>query len=158
MSVRVQTYVWQLELSPYQKLVAIALADHCHDDGSDAFPSQALLAKKTALNERSIRRILHQLVDLGVIVLTKPSRQHRANCYSFMLPEDFATLRGGAVSGLTKTQGGQGNAQGGHSRPPEGTQCPPNHKEPLLETANSISVPMPEGFRESLGLKREPHS
>jgi hypothetical protein len=92
MSVRVQTYVWQLELAPALKLVAIALADHCNNEGYEARPSQQLLADKTGYQVRHVRRILNELVDLGVIVLDRKSNQHQANSYRFPLPDDFARL------------------------------------------------------------------
>lgn len=138
MSVRVQTYVWQLDLRPTEKLVAIALADHAHDDGSEARPSQALLARKTGLDERTIRRILVKLLELGVIVLYKPYGQHRANNYTFNLPEDFGKIRADTVPSLNKSQSGHPRRQSGHSVPPERTQCPPNHKEPLLEPGEKL--------------------
>ena len=92
MSVRVQTYVWQLELKPGEKLVALAMADHCHDDGSEARPSRATVAKKCGMSERQVTRIIHQLVNLGVMELERESGHHRTNVYRFPLPEDFATI------------------------------------------------------------------
>ena len=138
MSVRVQTYVWQLELRPTEKLVAIALADHCHDDGSEARPSQALLARKTGLDERTIRRILVRLLEQGVIYLYKPHGQHRANNYSFNLPDDFGKIRPDTVTPLNKSQGGHSRRQTGHPVPSDRTQRPPNHKEPLLEPGEKL--------------------
>ena len=92
MSVRVQTYVWQVQLPPSHKLTAIALADHCHDDGSEARPSRALLVKKTGLSEATLRRVLKDLIEWGILVLDRPASQHRANCYRFVLPEGFGTI------------------------------------------------------------------
>ena len=132
MSVRVQTYVWQLTLSPTQKLVAIALADHCHDDGTEARPSQSLLAKKTGLSERTIRTALQELVRLDVLMVQRKSGQHSPNCYMFPIPDGFATLRGATVSGLSPE--GQLTSQRGNSRRSEGQLSPPNHKEPSIET------------------------
>lgn len=137
MSVRVQTYVWQLDLPPSQKLVAIALADHCHDDGSEARPSQALLSRKTGLDTRSIRRILHALQAAGVITLARQARQNRANCYSFNLPPDFATLRPDTVSSLRKPRPDIQTARPDTVSSPDRTLCPPNHKEPSLETISA---------------------
>lgn len=142
MSVRVQTYVWQLTLTPTQKLVAIALADHCHDDGSEARPSQRTLMNKTGLSERTVRGTLQELVRLGVLSLDRPAGQHRPNCYYFPIPDGFATLRGAAVAGLDS--GGQLASQRGKSVSPEGQQLPPNHNEPLVETT---TVPIREQTR-----------
>jgi Helix-turn-helix domain len=140
-SVRVQTYVWQLDLPPSHKLVAIALADHCHDDGSEARPSQALLARKTGLEERSVRRILHALVEAGVIRLQRQATAHRANCYTFNLPDDFATLkttfRGDTVSAQKRRRGDKNASRGDTVSGLGGTQCPPNHKKPSLEPASN---------------------
>jgi hypothetical protein len=141
MSVRVQTYVWQLSLTPTQKLVAIALADHCHDDGSEARPSQDLLVQKTGLAERTVRYTLRQLLELDVIRLVRPSGQHRVNVYTFDLPDYFGKVRG-ANDGQESPEG-QLTTQRGNSRSPEGHQVPPNHKEPSVETTainSSIQV------------------
>ena len=94
MSVRVQTYVWQLDLHQGQKLVALALADHCHDDGSEARPSRSTLAEKCGMSERQITRVLGQLVELGVVEIERPASQHYCTVYRFVLPEDFAVIRG----------------------------------------------------------------
>ena len=122
MSVGVQTYVWQLTLTPTQKLVAIALADHCHDDGSEARPSQELLAQKTGLAERTIRYTLKQLLDLDVVRLARPSGQHRANVYTFDLPVYFGKLRGAndgneSPEGQLTTQGQLTVARGAPDAP-----------------------------------------
>jgi hypothetical protein len=160
MSVRVQTYVWQLELSPYQKLVAIALADHCQDDGSEARPSQDRLARKTGLSRRGIQKILQQLVEAGVIILDKRGFQHYANIYRFPLPEDFATLRREPRSPLTQTPDANGVRQMRTARRPDANGVRPNHKEPSIETEKQISIPMPPGFkdvfRNSTGAEADP--
>jgi Helix-turn-helix domain len=136
-SVRVQTYVWQLNLTPTQKLVAIALADHCHDDGSEARPSQATLVRKTGLSQRAVRNTLHDLVELGVLRLERKSGQHRPNCYYFPIPDGFATLRGAVRAGLDPER--QMTTQTGTSFHPEGHEVPPNHKEPSVEPAPTSS-------------------
>src|ERR1019366_6750754 len=139
-------YVWQLKLSPMQKLVAITLADHCHDDGTEARPSQPLLAKKTGLAPRSIRRILHDLVVMGVIVLDRPASQHRANCYIILIPDGFAKVRPDTVTPLPSrpdrddSERTETTPQGGHS-------VPLTIREPSLETsASDLSRKLDELF------------
>ena len=78
-------HVWNLPLPPHQKYVAIALADHAHDDGTEARPSQAYLANKTGLSERAIRRTLSQLVEAGVIIKARAGGRNRATSYTFVL-------------------------------------------------------------------------
>ena len=141
MSVRVQTYVWQLKLPPIRKLVAIALADHCHDDGSEARPSQATLVRKTGLSERSVRDALHELVKAGVMVVERPSGQHRPNCYMILVPDGFATIRPAPDAALAPE--GQMAPQRGRSRRPEGQETPPNHKEPSVEPRPCFSSAFP---------------
>ena len=96
MSIRVQTYVWQLELSPSEKLVALAMADHCHDDGGEARPSRATIAKKCGFSERQVIRHIQKLVSLGVIVLDRAATHYRTNVYRFILPDDFGVVKSGA--------------------------------------------------------------
>ncbi len=139
MSVRVQTYVWQLKLSPTQKLVAIALADHCHDDGSEARPSQNLLVTKTGLSKRTVGYTLQQLLDLDVIRLQRKSGQHQANCYTFDLPDYFATIRDAPVTTLAPEV--QMTRQSSKPCTPESHVVLPNHKEPSSEpTANVVNI------------------
>lgn len=136
MSVRVQTYVWQLKLTPTQKLVAIALADHCHDDGSEARPSQNLLVEKTGLSKRAVGYTLQQLLDLDVIRLQRKSGQHQANCYTFDLPDYFGTIRVAPVTTLPPEV--QMVHQSGKPRRPESHDVLPNHKEPSIETTADV--------------------
>ncbi len=41
--------------------LAHALADHCEDDGTSIYPSVALLARKTKMDERTVRRYLRKM-------------------------------------------------------------------------------------------------
>jgi len=140
MSVRVQTYVWQLELQPSHKLVAIALADHCHDDGSEARPSQALLAAKTGLSDRHVRRILRDLVELGVISVQRAPGAHRATCYRFALPDDFGKIRPDTMSAQRKTRPDIGAARPDICDSQTGHPCPTNHKEPSFEPTPNLEI------------------
>ena len=142
------TYVWTLELDPRDKFVAIALADHCHDDGTEARPSMDLLVRKTGLSENTVRRSLRALQDGEVIFLQRPSSQHRCNVYAFNLPDNFTISRGArvaplnksrgaTVAGLAKPQGSQMDSQRCQPGAPEVPRWHPNHKEPLIETSDS---------------------
>ncbi len=153
MSVKVQTYVWQLRLTPTQKLVAIALADHCHDDGSEARPSQALLCRKTGLSVRTVSSTLASLVNLGVLSLERQSGQHSPNVYRVLIPEGFATIPDPQLSQV-KNPDLQMTRQTCNSRRPDLQLSQPNHKEPSIETNGASSIPMPAGFKESLGFLR----
>lgn len=89
MAINVQNWVWSLDLPPHLKYVAIALADHARPDGSQARPSQAALARKTGLTDRSVRRALHELCERGVIEKVKKGRTGSATNYTFLgVPQD----------------------------------------------------------------------
>jgi len=88
MSIYVQNYVWSLDLAPTTKYVAVALADHAHDDGHEARPSQEFLSEKTGLSVRHVRRCLRELVDLGVIRVERPAGRGRCTVYYFPGPPD----------------------------------------------------------------------
>lgn len=63
MSVTAQSHVWKYSKAKGSALlVLLAIADYAHDDGTNAWPTLASLAKKTRMTERSMRLILHQLV------------------------------------------------------------------------------------------------
>jgi hypothetical protein len=70
-SVEVSAWVWQnvhLEGDPVAKLVLLILADQANTDGTAAWPSQALLAKKADVSARTVRTKLRKLEELGLIV------------------------------------------------------------------------------------------
>jgi len=50
-------------------LLALALADHAHDDGTRIFPSIAYLAKKTRQSERSVQYQLRRMETTGWLLL-----------------------------------------------------------------------------------------
>jgi hypothetical protein len=61
MSVRLMGQVWELDLNHPQQSVALALADHAHDDGTHIYPGISYLAWKTGYSERQVMRILEDL-------------------------------------------------------------------------------------------------
>jgi hypothetical protein len=64
MAVEVMTAVWNhSKASPAAKLVLLAIADHQGERG--AWPSEATLARVTGMSERSVRRKIVELVELG---------------------------------------------------------------------------------------------
>jgi hypothetical protein len=64
MAIEVMTAVWNhSKASPAAKLVLLAIADHQGERG--AWPSEATLARVTGMSERSVRRKVAELVELG---------------------------------------------------------------------------------------------
>jgi hypothetical protein len=149
-SYKVMDFVFELPLTPSQKLVALALAAHARHDGTEARPSQALLVDKTGLGERQVRRVTRELLDLGVLRVQRPSAQHRAVCYAFNLgyPERTPMSAQNAPRGDTHVRPeGSSRADIYDSRADicdtqSGHPCPPNREESLFESTQRLA-PLP---------------
>lgn len=63
--------VWALKKAPVSEpveaLILVGLADHAGDDGADAYPSQALLARYGRCSPSTVKRRLSSLEDAGLI-------------------------------------------------------------------------------------------
>lgn len=57
--------------SPVAKFVLLALADHARADGTNIYPSRESLALKTQFCKRTITRGLSELLDAGLIIITR---------------------------------------------------------------------------------------
>ncbi|MBL4869174.1 MAG: helix-turn-helix domain-containing protein, partial [Pseudomonadales bacterium] len=99
MSCRAITWAWVQEVNSTQKIVLVALADHCDNDGW-CWPAHETLARKCSLSERSVRRVISQLRELQKVTVKhrKDSKGHQtSNLYKLSL-EDIslpATVTGG---------------------------------------------------------------
>lgn len=94
-----------------EMLLALALADHAHDDGTHIFPSIARLAAKTRQSERSVQYQLRRMESSGWLILVNDglggrssgfkeggkTRQYRINP-EWMKGADIAPLDGGECS------------------------------------------------------------
>lgn len=77
MSVKLMALVWELELSTFEKLVMLALADCANDDG-ECWPSVATLSRKTGAAERTVQRSLRSLEQAGLLkTITVAGRGNR---------------------------------------------------------------------------------
>ncbi len=71
------TWVWeQSPVGGNERLTLLAIADNASDDGTNAWPSLATLARKTRLDERTVRR-LQDGGHLRVEVAAGPSGTNR---------------------------------------------------------------------------------
>ena len=87
MSVTVMSLVFYADgLTPSQKLVLLAMADHANDYGKSIYPAVRRLEIKTGLSERTVQSTLKELRDeLKLITITNPASQHKANEYEIDL-------------------------------------------------------------------------
>lgn len=101
--------VFKISLPPSEKVVALALADHAHDDGTEARPGLDSLAVKCTLSRRQVQRVVHSLVAKGILVVQRPATPTMPVCYRFDLDENGALVggdnlsRGDSLSGVGVT-------------------------------------------------------
>ncbi len=76
--------VWALsDLSPFQKLVLVALADRANDEGV-CWPSIETLSKKTGMTGRGVQKTIRTLEEFGL--LERQETTGRSNKYVLILP------------------------------------------------------------------------
>jgi hypothetical protein len=68
MSVGIMALVFASDLPTIDRFVALALADHAHDDGTRVWPSIASLSTKVGMGTTATRNAVHRLEADGVIV------------------------------------------------------------------------------------------
>lgn len=61
------TMVWESELQTSQKMALLAMCDWANDEGGSVYPSIAKLAKRISCSERQAQRIVHAMIDDGLI-------------------------------------------------------------------------------------------
>jgi DNA-binding transcriptional ArsR family regulator len=97
--VPVDRFAWEralrrLTLSKDTRYVALVLATYADRDGSNAHPGQDVLAADCEVTDRTVRRHLARLLELGLIVRTfsgsTAGRRQLADVWQLTLPPDPA--------------------------------------------------------------------
>lgn len=84
MSIKVMSAVWENgPADSTQRFVLLALADNASDDGGNAYPSIAEIAKKCAVSERTVIRAIDSLTKAGYLI--KRRRRDTSNMYQIVL-------------------------------------------------------------------------
>ena len=83
MSIKVMSLVWETDLPPHQKLVLLAYADRASDDGTDVYPGEEELVRKTSYSSHHVRKVTRELIDAGV--LTRLQRGRRGQRASYQI-------------------------------------------------------------------------
>lgn len=107
MSVRASGWAWSLRnIEPLPKFTLMALADQADEDGY-CWPSQALIAEKVVMGERTVRRHIATLRDLGLLTVIRRSstRGRRSNGYQLHIG---AVVEGSLESRLPANLAGSG--------------------------------------------------
>lgn len=136
MSVRALSYVWPLPISPTEKLLMLALADHTNDEDHTCWPSLGHLEKKTGLSRTSVWRTIDRLVELG-LVLRIPDTGRTSTVYRLTLNETLnqvhseprCTVNLGSPRNIARCTVNLPQVQG---ETHVGAQCTSNHKEPSI--------------------------
>lgn len=119
MSILAMTKVYASGLNRSQKAIALAYADHAHDDGSHIYPSVGYMAWKTGYSERAVQTLTKELVETGVLV---PTGSGPAGTNKYRMDFDRLPIRqpfGGDVCEATNAPKG---AKGGAETAPPPTQ------------------------------------
>lgn len=67
MSISAMTKVYESGLEKSMKAIALAYADHAHDDGSNIYPTIGYISWKTGYSRRAVQMITGKLVEAGVL-------------------------------------------------------------------------------------------
>ena len=152
MSVRVMS--WVFEHSPVQHrgdlLALLVLADHAHDDGTNAYPGVDTIASRARLSRRGVFDALARLKAAGAIVAD--GRGPRGTIAYRVVMEGVQSLHRAATAPV------QSPAQGGAVTSTLGVQCPApepsfNRQEPSIppnppQAGGDPLPPLTKGKRE----------
>lgn len=87
--------VAECRLGAATKSVAMWLSHHANGDGTNSRPGIRLLAHETEQSERTVRRCLDHLREIGLIVRTlkgsTAAKRKFADTYNLVIPEDLET-------------------------------------------------------------------
>src|SRR5260370_34844134 len=114
MSIAVMNWVWGCSpTSGNERLVLLALADACsRDDGSGCWPSIPTIARKAAVSDRTVRRVIARLEAAGRLIVHRGGgRAGSTNSYTVVMDihNPGQPVRGVNLSGVTPLSG-----EGGH--------------------------------------------
>jgi hypothetical protein len=66
-------------------LLMLALADFAHDDGTNAYPSIATLARKTRMSDRQVQRLIQQCEKSGELLAQRSTDGRSSTLYTIGL-------------------------------------------------------------------------
>jgi hypothetical protein len=140
--------IWKTRLPTSEKMVLLVIADHASDDGTEAWPSQRLIAEKASLTIRTVQRCINNLQAEGWLHMDKRAGGS-INCRDDRRPNKY-TIHLGKLRGETMSPRKQrGEIEGADEATLAPTTRrhtrPMNHpKETLLEPP--LDVPSFEDF------------
>lgn len=92
MSVRVMSAIFErYPNGGGEMLLALALADHAHDDGTSVRPSVKTLAIKTRQSERTVQYQLRKMQDYGWLILTRKTSGKPGDTNEYRINPEWLT-------------------------------------------------------------------
>lgn len=90
MSIKVMNAVWAYaDCKGSELLILLALADFADDNGENIYPSMQTLAHKSRMSDKQARRVVQNLVKLGLIEIVEAGGwqrgRNRSNSYRILL-------------------------------------------------------------------------
>lgn len=99
------------------RLVALAIADHASDDGTNAWPSVARLAQMCACSEATVRRSIKELQELGELLVDRQGGgprdmrdDRRPNRYTVRCPQAGDKYTDGVSAVIPRMDDGVSNS------------------------------------------------
>ena len=107
MSIKIMSMVFEkYHAGGGEMLLALAIADHAHDDGTHIFPSVKNLALKTRQSERTVQYQLRKMESDGWLILVdcefggrSKTREYKIND-DWLMGADFAPIKKGATGNI----------------------------------------------------------
>lgn len=124
-----------------EMLLALALADHAHDDGQHIYPSIENLAVKTRQSVRSVQYQLRAMESAGWLILTNEGdgrrgqhREYRINA-EWLKGADFASLK---IASQTAPMGANDDGKGCNGVHPLDNRKEPSVNRPAAKRASRL--------------------
>ena len=103
MSVKMMSLVF--ERFPYggnERVLALAIADHAHDDGSSVYPGNERLAQKTLISERTVIRLMQKFVKIGWLIKVQNGNSGRGIANEYCISPNW--IKGDKLSPFVKEE------------------------------------------------------
>lgn len=130
-----------------EMLLALALADHAHDDGTNVYPSIKALAEKTRQSERTVQYQLRRMEESGWLILVNSGNGGRNQTREYRINPDwvkganFAPVQSTTEKGATDDiKGAIHDTKGCNGLHPHITVIEPSRtvKEPSIAPAKRV--------------------
>lgn len=138
MSVKISGLVWdRYEFGGNKRMVALAIADHAHDDGTHIFPGVERLAVKTMLSVRTIQRVLVEMQADGWLIKVGQYNRGRGIATEFKISEEW--IKGDKLSPFSGDKRVTNDAQKGDKLSQKGDTAV--SAQPSLTTKTITTTP-----------------